>query len=192
MTFPSWISENLALAAYSAYTATPNSTTIVLTTSAITFCQADGSVYTCSPNDILPLLLSTSSLVPTPQSTVSEAPVPVPDVLPLVSEPASLSTLSNSATESSTSATLDFVDILSDLLDASQAEVIPLHLTATTPATQVVQLLERLSRNGRRGPCDQHLQLHLAYKLGILQHEYPVQFRNQLEHSIAMIAHDEE
>lgn len=177
MTLPSWISTDLAIATYTAYLATPNPTTIVLTTSAVTFCQADGLTFTCSPNDLLPNLVPTLPDLPTPQSSVSEPPSLVPET-PVQLEPVN-------QTPSVSPPILDLSEILADLQDSPDAIVPSLYLTATTPATQVVQLLQRLSRQGRRQQVNRHLMLHLAYELGVLQHEYPVQFRNQLEISVS-------
>lgn len=173
MNLPAWISDNLAVAALTAHSSTTTPITLVLTTPNITFCQSEGPAFTCSPSDLLAYLtrpLNNPEPLPSPAET--EVPAVISSVAPTIEN------------VRSNSDRIPLADILADIQDASLTPVPELTIVPGTPATQTINLLERLSRETRRGATNHRLQLHLAYRLGTLQHEYPVQFRNQLDISI--------
>jgi len=173
MNIPSWISDNLAVAALTAHSSTTTPITLVLTTPNITFCQSEGPTFTCTPTDLLAYLtrpLNNPDPLPLPAETNVSAVIP--SVAPVTED------------ISSNSDNIPLADILADIQDASLTPVPELTLVPGTPAVQTTNLLERLSRETRRRAANHRLQLHLAYQLGSLQHEYPVQFRNQLDISI--------
>jgi hypothetical protein len=168
MTLPSWFSQSLALAVYSAYLSTPTPTTIVLTTSTITVSQSDGQTFSCTPDSLLPSLEISTPDTSIPLETGSD----LSSCTPALPDPPSIEPLQTA---------FDLADILQDLQEAPEATVPPLRLTATTTDAKVVQLLQQLFRSSRHGQRNRHLQLHLAYQLGFLQEQYPHQFKNQLD-----------
>jgi hypothetical protein len=181
MNLPTWISDNLALAALTAHSASPTPITIVLTTPNIIFCQAEGPTFSCTPEDLLTHL------------TIPQ----IPDLLPSTTDATASTVLSSStmlesddttvATAITSPATddLPLADVLADIQDALAAPVPDLAIPSGTPAQRTVHLLERLRNENGRPVKNPHRQIHLAYLLGSLQHEYPTQFRNQLQHTIS-------